>query len=164
MLRPLKLKFPLPAAASITPLALIITSVVSYTIGRSGVERVEREIGNSLAMLADQLQDKLDRGLFERIREINNMAGVLAHGEITGDQQPVQQWLELMQATFSDFAWIGVADANGKVITATRGHLVDTSVAHESWFRPASRARSSATCTRLASLPSSCLSSRGRHG
>jgi HAMP domain-containing protein len=133
MLRPLKLRFLL--AASITLLALIITSVVSYTIGRSGVDRVEREIGNSLAMLADQLQDKLDRGLFERIREVNNMAAVLAHGEVAGEKQPVQQWLELMQATFSDFAWIGVADVDGKVITATRRHLVGTSVAHEGWFR-----------------------------
>lgn len=131
--RPLKLRFLL--AAGITMLALVITSVVSFTIGRSGVERVEREIGLSLAMLADQMQEKLDRGLFERLREINNIAAILASGEETGQRQPVQQWLEMLQSTFPDYVWLGMVDAGGKVTAGTGGMLVGTSVAGESWFR-----------------------------
>lgn len=131
--RPLKLRFLL--AVSITLLALVITSVVSFTIGRSGLERLERSIGLSLAMLADQMQDKLDRGLFERIREINNMAGILASGEERPATQVVRPWLEQMQTTLPDYVWIGVADANGKVTTASGGILEGSSVAQESWFK-----------------------------
>ncbi len=131
--KPFKLRFLL--AASITMLALVITTVVSYTIGRSGLDRLERSIGLSLAMLADQMQDKLDRGLFERIREINNMAAIVASGAESREPQPVRQWLELMQSTLPDYVWIGVADAGGQVSEATRGMLVGSSVSHESWFR-----------------------------
>ena len=115
--RPFKLRFLL--AASITLLTLVSTSVVSFTIGRSGLERLERSIGLSLAMLADQMQDKLDRDLFERIREINNMAAIFASGVESGVQQPVRQWLEQMQTTLPDYVWIGIADPKGTVIEAT---------------------------------------------
>jgi signal transduction histidine kinase/ActR/RegA family two-component response regulator len=131
--RPFKLRFLL--AASITLLALVITTVVSYTIGRSGLERLERSIGMSLAMLADQMQDKLDRDLFERIREINNMAAFIASGEESGTRLPVRQWFELMQTTLPDYVWIGIADPQGNVTEATRGMLVGASVAGDSWFR-----------------------------
>jgi|LNFM01.1.fsa_nt_gb signal transduction histidine kinase/ActR/RegA family two-component response regulator len=131
--RPFKLQFLL--AASITLLALVITSVVSFTIGRSGLERLERSIGQSLAMLADQMQDKLDRGLFERIREINNIAGILA----SGDQRPppaiVRPWFEQMQMTLPDYVWIGVADASGRVTASAQGVFEDASVAQDSWFK-----------------------------
>jgi signal transduction histidine kinase/ActR/RegA family two-component response regulator len=131
--RPFKLRFLL--AASITLLALVITSVVSFTVGRSGLERLERSIGLSLAMLADQMQDKLDRGLFERIREINNMAGILASGEPRPGQQVVRPWLEQMQMTLPDYVWIGVADSNGQVTVAAQGMMEGTDVAQDSWFR-----------------------------
>lgn len=131
--RPFKLRFLL--AASITMLALVITTVVSFTIGRSGLERLERSIGMSLAMLADQMQDKLDRDLFERIREINNMAAIIASGLESGAQQPVRQWLELMQTTLPDYVWIGVADPKGNVTEATKGVLVGASVEGDTWFR-----------------------------
>jgi signal transduction histidine kinase/ActR/RegA family two-component response regulator len=131
--RPFKLRFLL--AASITLLTLVSTSVVSFTIGRSGLERLERSIGLSLAMLADQMQDKLDRDLFERIREINNMAAIFASGVESGVQQPVRQWLEQMQTTLPDYVWIGIADPKGTVIEATKGVLVGASVAGDSWFR-----------------------------
>ena len=131
--RPLKLRLLL--AVSITLLALVITSVVSYTIGRSGLERLERSIGLSMAMLADQMQDKLDRGLFERIREINNMAGILASGEERPGPQIVRPWLEQMQTTLPDYVWIGVADASGKVTVSAQSMFEGANVAQDSWFR-----------------------------
>ena len=115
-------------------LALAITLVVSFTIGRSGLDRLERSIGLSLAMLADQMQDKLDRGLFERVREINNVATLIATSP-PANQDAARQWLETMQSTLPDYVWIGITDANGRVATATRGDLEGTNVANSSWFR-----------------------------
>lgn len=131
--RPLKLRFLL--AASITLLALIITSVVSFTIGRSGLERLERSIGQSLAMLADQMQDKLDRGLFERIREINNIAGIIASSQPRPGPELIRSWLDQMQMTLPDYVWIGVADASGSVTVAAQGIFEGTNVAQDSWFK-----------------------------
>lgn len=122
-------------AAAITLLALFITMVVSYTIGRSGVERVQREIGLSLAMLADQMQDKLDRGLFERVREINTAAEVFAVKDRVSDTSTLRRWLELAQSSFSDYAWIGVTDADGRIIASTHRQIEGRSVAQEAWFK-----------------------------
>ena len=123
--------------AALTLLALLITLVVSYTIGSSGVERVEREIGRSLAMLADQMQDKLDRGLFERAREISNMAEVLTLRERPLEGQIPRRWLEQMQSTFTDYAWLGMIGTDGRVIVSTQGVMQGESVAGETWFRNA---------------------------
>ncbi len=131
--RPFKLQFLL--AASITLLALVITSVVSFTIGRSGLERLERSIGQSLAMLADQMQDKLDRGLFERIREVNNVAGILASGDQRPSPAVVRTWFEQMQMTLPDYVWIGVADADGRVTASAQGVFEGSSVSLDSWFK-----------------------------
>ena len=122
-------------AAAITLLALLITLVVSTTIGRSGVERVQHEIGLSLAMLADQMQDKLDRGLFERVREINSAAEIFAMRDKGQESPSMRRWLELAQSTFPDYAWIGVADTTGKVIASTERQIEGQSVAQEGWFR-----------------------------
>lgn len=123
-------------AASITMLALAITVVVSYTIGRTGIERLERSIGMSLATIADQMQEKLDRGLFERVREINNVASLLAVAPSETVPGPaIRQWLETIQSSLPDYVWIGITDANGRVLSATRGMLEGTNVAGNAWFR-----------------------------
>ena len=43
--------------------------------------------------------------------------------------------LERVQQTFSDFAWIGFADVDGKVVASTGGLLQGNSVAQRPWFK-----------------------------
>src|SRR5690606_148031 len=45
----------------------------------------------------------------------------------------------LMQLNYPDYAWIGVADASGKVLVASRGLLEGADISQHAWFRRARR-------------------------
>lgn len=47
-------------AAAISVVSLLLTIAVSYAIGRDAVRGLEQQIGQSLALLADEMQDKLE--------------------------------------------------------------------------------------------------------
>lgn len=129
--RPLPLQLILAIAISL--IAIGITTSVTFTLGTASVTRVQREIGLSLATLADQMQDKLDRGVFERLREISNAAAIAADLHQRNPAQ-LRAWLERLETSFPDFAWIGLVDFDGKVIAATGGMLEGLSVKGEDWF------------------------------
>ncbi|MGH6816657.1 MAG: ATP-binding protein [Hyphomicrobiaceae bacterium] len=135
MLRPFSLKFVLALAISIVAFAL--TALITLTVGQTGIRSVEREIGASLALLADQMQDKLDRGLFERYREIINAARLLRTLDIAGSIETRRTLIETLQETYQDYAWIGFIDEDGKVLSGTNRLLEGVDVSSQPWFQPA---------------------------
>jgi len=127
-------------AAAITLLAVALTGILSYTLGRAAVSRVEAEIGGRLATLAAQMQDKLDRGLFERYREITNAASLLPLFDTSASPDARERLLDQLRATFGEYAWIGYADRNGRVVSATDGFLVGSDMSGTRTFRNAIQA------------------------
>jgi signal transduction histidine kinase/ActR/RegA family two-component response regulator len=127
-------------AAAITLLAVALTGILSYTLGRAAVSRVEAEIGGRLATLAAQMQDKLDRGLFERYREITNAASLLPLFDTSASPDARERLLDQLRATFGEYAWIGYADRNGRVVSATDGFLVGSDLSGTRTFRNAIQA------------------------
>lgn len=136
--RAIKLEHALGGA--ITLLVVVLAGVLSYTLGRAAVTRVEAEIGGRLATLADQMQDKLDRGLFERYREITNAASLLPLFESSASGEGRERLLDQLRATFGEYAWIGYADSTGKVLSATDGLLVGTDLSKWPSFKAALQA------------------------
>lgn len=124
-------------AAAITLLAVTLAGVLSFTLGRAGVQRVEAEIGGRLATLADQMQDKLDRGLFERYREITNAASLMPLFDMSASPDARERVLDQLRATFDEYAWIGYADRHGKVLSATDGIHVGTDISNWPTFHSA---------------------------
>ena len=49
--------------AAISSVSLLLSLGVSHVVGREAVDKLEEEIGRSLALLADEAQDKLDRAM-----------------------------------------------------------------------------------------------------
>ena len=133
MRRLLNLKHLLALSISILTCALI--AIVTLTIGQAGVRRVEAEIGASLGILADQMQDKLDRAIFERYREIGIAARISQIPLIADRSDVLRAWLIELQSSYPDYAWIGYADHNGKVVHATGGLLEGVDVSGQAWFR-----------------------------
>ena len=132
MPKPLSLKHLLTLAISLLMCAIIALNVLS--VGRAGVRRVESEIGLSLRLLADQMQDKLDRTLFERYREIGVAAQLF--GTLAGADLPngTTAWLLELQKTYPDYAWIGFVGRSGTVSRATDGILEGVDVSNRPWF------------------------------
>lgn len=122
-------------AAAIAALAVTLVILATVGAGETGVRRVRQEVGHSLAVLADQMQDKLDRGLYERFREIANSAALLgaqSHG--SADLRNRRNWLNIIQSTYPEYAWIGIASTDGEVLSATRGAFEGLNVSGRTWF------------------------------
>lgn len=116
-------------------LALVTFAAVAAISGASARQQVMADAGASLGELATRLSATLDAGMFERYREIQNIAHLEAPAPTASD--PAPRWravVNQLQDTYAHYAWIGLADARGRVIAATDGLLEGHSVAQRPWF------------------------------
>jgi diguanylate cyclase (GGDEF)-like protein/PAS domain S-box-containing protein len=133
---PLRIRIGLaPSLAAVSAmLMLLLTFVTLQLVGRTVTKQVETDIGHTLAELAFQTTDKLDRGMYERYREVKLMA---ERHEITDPKVPIKTkraLLESMQNTHPYYAWIGLTDNRGTVKIASKGLLEEKNVATRPWF------------------------------
>jgi signal transduction histidine kinase/ActR/RegA family two-component response regulator len=122
-------------AAAISVVSLLLTLAVSYVIGRDAVTRLEQEIGQSLALLADEMQDKLDRAMFERLLSLDNMAALGHFPQKPESPETLRTAIGRFQSAYPDYSWIGFADMNGQIISATNGSFEGRSVKDQAWFQ-----------------------------
>lgn len=103
-------------------LVLGVSVVLAALTGLRSRERIESEIGHSLAEAAHNMADRLDRSMWSRASEI----GMLAKLGITpaiDDPARLRWLLEQFQEFFPTVSWMGVTDTKGKVLAATGGLL-----------------------------------------
>lgn len=124
-----------PSLAAVSALVmLLLTFVTLQLVGYTLARQAEHDIGDQLAELAYQTTDKLDRGVFERYREVKLMA---ERHEITDPKVPAdtkRAVLEGMQSTYSHYAWIGLTDNRGRVRVSTKRMLEGLDVSARPWF------------------------------
>ena len=121
-------------ALAFSVLTAWLTLVLVTGVERIGIEQVKTSIGHGLGELALQTSDKLDRGMFERYREVQLMT---RRGDLISRGIPLparRHVLDDRQATYPYYAWIGVVDLDGKVIVATQGLLEGLDVSQRPWF------------------------------
>ncbi|KQQ97238.1 diguanylate cyclase domain-containing protein [Massilia sp. Leaf139] len=127
-----------PALAAVSAaIVLLMTLITLQLVGQTLAKQAEADIGQTLAELAFQTTDKLDRGMYERYREVKLMAE--RHG-ITDPAVPVEvkrAALQSMQSTHPYYAWIGMTDNRGTVRIATGGLLEGKDVSSRPWFAAA---------------------------
>ncbi|WP_322399714.1 ATP-binding protein [Massilia luteola] len=125
-------------ALAFVALSIVLTLVLTSLIERKSSEQVETSIGHGLAELAMQTSDKLERGMFERYREV----GLLARRPLLGEDQPPARrraTLDGIQKSLGYYSWIGLAGLDGKVQVAAQGVLEGADVSQRPWFRNALR-------------------------
>ncbi len=93
----------------------------------------ERNAAASLALVARHMRDELDHGMQQHFEEIASLAALrpLRESRSVGD---VREMLDEIQRSFPEFAWIGLADADGRVIAGVNGLLDGASVAARPWY------------------------------
>jgi len=124
-------------AAAFSALSILLTVILVEVIGLTASTQLKSNIGDSLAELALQTSDKLDRGMYERYREVQLMAqrqDLTSPGTSAEDKRMV---LDTRQETYHYYAWIGLVDPDGKVLVATRKMLEGADVSQRPWFRNA---------------------------
>jgi PAS domain S-box-containing protein len=124
-------------AVAFSALSILLTVILVEVIGLTATTQVKSNIGGSLAELALQTSDKLDRGMYERYREVQLMAQRqdLASPITSADDK--RMVLDARQETYHYYAWIGLVNPDGKVMVATRKMLEGADVSQRPWFRNA---------------------------
>lgn len=127
----------LRVAVSFLTLALVVVALMGLMAGQAARQEVERGIGERLHELAQGLAARLEGDLAEREREIRNLV-VVAEGQALGlDASAWRPVVDQLQRSFAHYAWIGLADADGRVRAATGGLLEGRNVSQRPWFAQA---------------------------
>jgi diguanylate cyclase (GGDEF)-like protein/PAS domain S-box-containing protein len=97
-----------------------------------------REAEQRLQQLAWQMRDSLN-GVVQRAVGDAQLLSELPR--IRDGQSPaeVRQVLESLQKTFPDYAWLGLAEPNGRVYAATQGLQEGQDVSRHPWFQGGSK-------------------------
>lgn len=126
-------------AMAFAGLSIVLTLVLAGIIGLVTIDEVKSSIGHSLEQLALQTSDKLDRGMFERYREVRLMAD---RADLFGAHRALdtrRRVLDDLQRTYPFYAWLGITDLDGRVLAATRRQLEGEDVSKRPWFGNALR-------------------------
>ncbi|KRB92527.1 hypothetical protein ASE26_06075 [Duganella sp. Root198D2] len=116
---------------------LLLALLAAALLGWRTAGELKHSIGQGLAQRAGDSADQLDAAMFERYREIQLLAR--RAGALAEQHTPAQRrhLLEDLQRTYPLYAWIGLADAAGKVSAATGGVLEGADVSKQPWWAEA---------------------------
>ena len=126
-------------ALAFSLLTVVLTLLLVEVVERFATAQVKSSIGNGLGEMAMQTADKLDRGMYERYREVQLMArrrDLVASGIDPAERRRI---LADMQSTYGYYEWIGLAALDGTVLVEARGLLEGKNVAKRPWFTNALR-------------------------
>ncbi|MBC7996026.1 MAG: diguanylate cyclase [Rhizobacter sp.] len=118
-----------------------VAAVLTCTLVIDSFVRVEarQQATRYLQTNADALRDALDRGMAQHYEEVSVIAQ-LDQVARSGDMPAVRRTLEQVRASFPQFTWIGLTDAQGVVVASVDGLLQGANVAARPWFTGAQRA------------------------
>ncbi|OPA84497.1 GGDEF domain-containing protein [Pseudomonas fluorescens] len=116
-------------------LSLLILLIVGFYVGHIATEQVKQASGNALLSTARSSAALLAVQLRERQLEVSllSKAPLFRRGDL--DAPDVMTLMELRTQSRAEYAWMGVADAEGRVRQAVNGLLVNQSVAQRPWFQ-----------------------------
>lgn len=116
-------------------IALAITLfALGAVMSREALQSIEKEEGNKLSAEAKYFAELLDLTIGQQLTDLRSKAAVLPQLGLHHAPQRLELWLTAIQQNFSDYTWVGFADPQGTVISATSGLLKGKSVAAREWF------------------------------
>ncbi|MFC6792668.1 hypothetical protein ACFQE0_25795 [Methylobacterium komagatae] len=97
-------------ALAVLAIGLASTLALAGIIGETVRVRMERQIGISLVRHGTLVAATLDRGLYDRWRDLEVTTALDAAKLIEGSEQDRMAVLDRALASHSDFVWVGYAD------------------------------------------------------
>lgn len=115
-------------------LGSVLALLMSLLVGEQSTQQVRADKGALMAELAQQMAGEMDRGVFERLREVQNIAALELMREQGAAVEQKRALLQQVKSTYEYYAWIGVTDAQGNIIAGTDGLLEGKNVGKRDWF------------------------------
>ncbi|OWQ86199.1 hypothetical protein CDN99_20390 [Roseateles aquatilis] len=113
--------------------ALLSSALLIENFARAHAERRAVE---SLRQVAVDFRDALDRGMAQQFKEVRVLAQLEPFRRFD-DPEAMRRALDQVQIGFDHFAWLGVTDAQGRVVAAAGGLLDGVDVSRRPWWQGA---------------------------
>lgn len=113
--------------------SIVLSVILSYYAAALSRHQIERELGENFARRAQGIVDALDRGMFERYREIQIVAALDDIRNPSVDTEKKRAILEKLQHTFDAYAWVGICDVQGKGVVGTGKYLEGKDLSKRPW-------------------------------
>jgi diguanylate cyclase (GGDEF)-like protein/PAS domain S-box-containing protein len=114
-------------------IALVLSLALSYFAAEDSRQQIETAEGESFMRRAQSALDVLDRGMFERSREIQNAAILDEIREASVPVERKREILERLQSSFNAYAWIGICDDKGIGSVGTGKYLEGKDLSKRPW-------------------------------
>lgn len=114
-------------------IALLLSLALSYFAAEDSRQQIEQAEGESFMRRAQSALDVLDRGMFERSREIQNAAILDEIREPSVPLERKREILERLQSSFNAYAWIGICDEKGIGSVGTGKYLEGKDLSKRPW-------------------------------
>lgn len=113
--------------------AIVLVSVLGFAAVIRASTGLRDAAERQLSQAAHQMSERLDLHMSERLGDITTTAGIktLFGGE---DRNPQRAVLERLQQAVPNYAWIGLAGPDGRVLVSTSGLLEGEDVSARPWF------------------------------
>ena len=123
-------------AAAVAVMCVVLVGPLAGAAAWVSYQNTAAQVNSNLAAVASATSGRLDRFMAVRQLEMKLFSQLQPLQKLWKDN-PVElrHALEQLQSTFTDLAWIGFADVEGKVVAATGGLLEGKSVASRPWFK-----------------------------
>lgn len=102
-------------------------------VNHFAVRQAREEAQLRLQQLSWQMRDSLNRVIEQATRDTRLLAE-LPQVRYSSDADATRAVLESLQRSFPDYAWIGIADLDGKVVASTGRMLEGVNVDKRPWF------------------------------
>jgi PAS domain S-box-containing protein len=127
-------------AVMVAGLTLILSIILAVVAGQISGAQLEQNIGGNLSQLSTLTVSQIDQTMFERWREIRNLAAQSNLFRSANNAAAVRVLFNQIKQTYRYYSWIGWTDSNGNVIAGTDGLLEGQNVADKNWFLQAKAA------------------------
>ena len=114
--------------------SLLLTVVLVAILGVVVTDELKRSIGHGLAERARYAAGQLDATMFERYREVQNLARRPVFTDKSRSIAQRRLVLDELQQSYPLYAWIGVTDTTGRVRVSTGDLLEGVDVSARPWF------------------------------
>jgi diguanylate cyclase (GGDEF)-like protein len=118
-------------------ISVLLSLCLALIIGHVSKSQLEANSGSALARLATQMARTLDRGMFERFRQLQLLADL--DPVRTAYEPRSRQLFARVQETYPEYSWIGLTDLTGRVLVGSRGHFEGQDLSAASWYREGRR-------------------------
>ncbi|WP_156964115.1 cache domain-containing protein [Muricoccus aerilatus] len=117
-----------------TALALAVSVACALLLGWLAEGEAQQRRGMELHHLASQAAIRLEGDIERRTSQLTDLVGSGAM-ESLADTQRIRALVDRLKESWSGYAWIGVADTAGRVVSASGGLLEGVDVSVRPWFQ-----------------------------